>query len=67
MKKGYVLILLFALFVAAMQSLKYRSYFKHDLSPATRNNLIIQIVLLFLLVAIAGILVVRWYYKLKNK
>ena len=66
-RKGYVFIVFFSLFVGLSQSLKYRIFTKRDLSEATLNNLILQIVLLFLVFLIPGLLLVRWYYKMKDK
>ncbi len=66
MKKGYLFVVLFSLSIGVMQSLKYQLFTKRDLGEATLNNLIIQVVVLFLLVIIPGLLVARWYYKLKR-
>ena len=66
MRKGYVLVKLFSLFIAVTQSLKYRFFTKRDLGEETINNLVIQIVVLFLLFLIPGVLAVRWYYKQKD-
>lgn len=67
MRKGYVLIVLFSLTIAVLQSLKYRLFTKRDLGEGTLNHLIIQIVILFLFLTVLGVLAVRWYYKLKDK
>ncbi len=66
-KKGYVFVVLFSLSVSILQSFKYRVFIKRDLSEATMNNLILQIVILFLALLIPGLLLVRWYYKVKHK
>jgi len=67
MKKGYFIVVLFSLGVAMLQSLKYRVYIKWDLGAATLNNLIIQIIIMFFILLIPGLLLVRWYYKQKGK
>lgn len=67
MKAGYIYIILFSLFIAIAQSLKYRIFTKRDLSEEPINNLLLQAVVLFLLILIPGVLLVRWYYKQKGK
>jgi Kef-type K+ transport system membrane component KefB len=66
-RKGYVFILLFSLFIAISQSLKYRLFIKRDLSEATTINLLLQIVVLFIVLFVPGYFLVRWYYKKKEK
>ncbi len=66
MKKGYILVMLFSLIISLLESFKYRFYIKRDLSEATLINLIIQASMMFLILLIPGLLLVRWYYKLKN-
>jgi hypothetical protein len=67
MRKGYLLVVFFALFIGVSSSLKYRLYIKQDLGEATANNLITQGTVLFLVFLIPGLLAVRWYYKQKDK
>lgn len=67
LRKGYVFIVLFSLFVAISQSLKYRLFTKRDLSAETLHNLIIQAVSLFVVIVTVGIVAVRWYYRMKDK
>ena len=67
LRKGYVFIVLFSLFIAISQSLKYRLFTKRDLSTETLHNLIIQAVSLFVVIVTVGILAVRWYYRMKDK
>jgi hypothetical protein len=67
LKKGYIYIILFSLFTAISKSLYYRIYINQDLTETTLTKLILQAVILFLIVLIPGLLVVRWYYKMKNK
>ncbi len=66
MKKGYLYILIFSLFIAVCQAIKYRMFIKRDLAQNV-HIFIIQTTSLFLLILIPGILVVRWYYKKKSK
>ena len=66
MKKGYIYIVVFSIFVGVSQSLKYRVFIKRDLEENV-FNFIIQSTSLFLLTLIPGLLLVRWYYKQKNK
>lgn len=67
MRKGYWYIFLFSLFVSVAQALKYRIFIKRDFGEDTLHNLIVQVVILFLVILIPGILAVRWYYKHKDK
>ena len=67
MRKGYVFVILFSLFIALGQSIKYRIFTKRDLDEAALNNLLIQVVILFLFFLIVGLVAVRWYYKIKDK
>ncbi len=66
-KKGYVIIILFALFIAIVGTLKFRFYTKRDFNETSQGALILQIAIGFLFYLILGILLVRWYYKMKNK
>ena len=67
MRKGYLFVVFFALFIAFSRSLYYRIFIKRDLGEATVNNLIIQGTILFLVLLIPGLFAARWYYKQKNK
>lgn len=67
MKKGYFFVVSFALFIAVSQTWFHRAFTTRDLDEAPLNKLIIQVVILFLLFVIPGILLARWYYKLKSK
>jgi len=66
MRKGYVYILLFSLFVAISGALKYRMFIKKDLGRETFLNFILQIGVVFLVFYLPGLVIVRWYYKLKK-
>jgi hypothetical protein len=66
MKKGYIIIIIFSLCISILESFKYRFFIKKDLSEATLNNLFIQAGMMFLILLVPGLLLVRWYYKLKN-
>ena len=67
MKKGYLFVLFFALFIAATRAYYYRAFVAKDLDEASANKLLIQAVILFALFALPGLLLARWYYKQKNK
>ena len=67
MKKGYVLVVLFALFIAVSQTWFNRAYITKDLSESPFTKLVLQVAILFALFAIPGVLLVRWYYKQKGK
>lgn len=67
MKKGYVFVILFSIIIATLQSLKYRIFIKKDLSEATIKNLIIQSATLFSVLLVCGLLLARYYYKIKDK
>jgi nucleoside recognition membrane protein YjiH len=67
MRKGYVFILIFSFFVAISQTLKYRIYIKHDWGAVNQIKIGLQMMILFLIILIPGLLLVRWYYKLKDK
>ena len=67
MKKGYVFVVFFALFIAVSQTWFYRAYIAKDLSEAPLTKLILQGAILFTLFAIPGVLLIPWYYKQKGK
>lgn len=64
MKKGYVFITLFALFIASSQNFKYFFYSNKEHLPAS-DTLWIKVIVLFLTVWIPGLSLARWYYKNK--
>lgn len=66
-KKGYIFIVLFALFISIVGTLKYRLYIKRDFDAVSLNDIIFRIVTGFLLYLIPGLLLVRWYYKMKDR
>jgi hypothetical protein len=66
-KTGYVFIVLFALFVAVAGTLKFRLFIKRDFDEVSLGYIIFHIAIGFLIYVIPGILLVRWYYKMKNK
>jgi hypothetical protein len=55
------------LFVSIMGIFKYRAYIKRDLTQVTYKYLFLQTTIGFLLFVIPGLLLVRWYYKMKDK
>ena len=66
-RKGYVYIVLFSLFVSIAGTFKYRAYIEQDLNQVTGQHLFLQTTILFLAYVIPGLLLVRWYYKMKDK
>lgn len=67
MKKGYVFVVLFSLFISVGYSLRYRLYIKRDFQEVTITHLLVQMAVNFIVFLIPGLLLVRWYYKLKNR
>ena len=67
MKKGYVFVVFFALFIAVSQTYFYRAYTAKDLNEAPWIKLLVQGAILFTMFVIPGILLARWYYKQKSK
>ncbi len=67
LRKGYVIIVVFSLFISIAGTLKYRAYIKHDLNQVTSQYLLLQISIAFITYVIPGVLLVRWYYKMKDK
>jgi len=67
MRRGYVYVILFSLFIAVSQSFKYRLFTKHDLGVTPVSKLIIQIGISFFVFLIPGLLLARWYYRKKDK
>jgi hypothetical protein len=67
MKKGYLFVVLFALFIAVSGIFHYRIFIAKDLSESPFEKLIIQGVILFSLFVIPGLLLTCWYYKQKSK
>lgn len=66
-KKGYVLIIFFALFTAVSRTFRFRYYTSTDLSEMNALRVILHGLILFLIVLIPGLLLVHWYYKIKDK
>ena len=67
MRKGYFIVILFALITAILGAIKYR-YFEHSRAgEGLSNGLIFQVVLSFIVFVIPGLLLVRWYYQMKGK
>jgi hypothetical protein len=66
-KKGYLFIFFFALFIAVSQTFKYRYFIKKDLSEMNIDRILFQGLLLFFMFLIPGLLLVRWYYSMKDK
>ena len=66
MKKGYVYMLFFVLFISIFGPIKYRLY-KRDLYLVPLNHIILEMAIAFLIYIIPGILIVRWCYKMKER
>lgn len=67
MRKGYLFIAMFALFVSITQTLKYRIYIKKDYNEVSLEYLLVQGAVLFVIFFLPGLFLVRWYYKQKDK
>jgi hypothetical protein len=67
MRKGYLYVILFALFSSIARAFYFRIFIAKDLSEITYGHLVIQMLLLFITFLIPGLLAVRWYYRLKDK
>lgn len=67
MKKGYLYILFFSIFIAISQAIKYRAYIRKDFSKETLLPFCLQIAFVFFVIYIPGLFLVRWYYKMKDK
>lgn len=67
MRKGYLFIAMFALFVSTTQTLKYRIYIKKDYNEVSMEHVLLQGAVLFVIFFVPGLLLVRWYYKQKDK
>jgi hypothetical protein len=66
-KKGYIFIMFFALFVSITGTLKYRLYVKRDFDVVSLNDIILRVLIGFLIYLIPGLLLVHWYYRIKDK
>ena len=67
MRKGYVIVILFSIIIPSLQALKYRMFIKKDFGAATMKNFVIHAVALSSIYLICGLLLVRYYYKMKDK
>lgn len=66
-KKGYVFIVIFALFIAVSRTFMYRYFMKRDFSEMSLYRILLQGLILFLIFLVPGLLLVRWYYRMKHK
>ncbi len=64
-KKGYVFVTAFALFIAFSQTFKYWFYDKRKLYQLSQNAIVLKLVIIFLVFFIPLLFLVRWYYKNK--
>ena len=67
MRKGYVYVVLFSLFLGIAGPIQYRLYVKRDFNEMSAEHLLLRITIAFLMYVIPGLLLVRWYYKMKDK
>lgn len=67
MRRGYAFVILFALFIAVSQPLKNRYFVRKDIVDPTVTKLLLQMGILFVLFIVPGLLLARWYYKMKDK
>lgn len=66
-KKGYVFIVFFSLFIAVSITFMYRYVIKRDFSEMNLYRILLQGLILFLIFLVPGLLLVRWYYRMKHK
>ena len=66
-KKGFVFIVFFALFIAVSRIFMYRYVIKRDFSEMNLYRILLQGLILFLIFLVPGLLLVRWYYRMKHK
>jgi uncharacterized membrane protein len=67
MRKGYVYVILFALFIAVSQTWFHRTYTTKNIDETPLRILLLQAVIMFITFLIPGLLLARWYYKMKDK
>lgn len=66
-RKGYVYVTAFALFNASGRSFQYRFFERRSLYESSPASIILEIVIMFLIFFIPGLLIARWYYKKKDE
>lgn len=66
-RKGYLFVVFFSLLNSVLYSFYYRIFIRQDLGKEATHKLILQISISFILLLIPGLLLVRWYYKMKNR
>jgi uncharacterized membrane protein len=67
MRKGYVFVIFFALFIGVSRTWFNRTYTTKNIDETPWEILLLQVVLLFLFSLIPGLLFVCWYYKMKYR
>jgi hypothetical protein len=67
LKKGYIFIVAFALFIAITRTFMYSYFIKKDFSEMNLYKISLQGLILFLIFLIPGLLLVRWYYRMRDK
>jgi len=67
MRKGYLFVLFFALFLSTSRTWFHRKYTTKDIDIMPKDVLFLQVVTLYLILVIPGLLLARWYYKMKDR
>jgi hypothetical protein len=67
MRRGYLYVIVFALISSIARSFFFRIFITKDLNRVTYSHLATQIIVLFITFLIPGLLLARWYYRLKDK
>lgn len=67
MRKAYAFVIFFALFIAVSQTWFHRTYSTKNIDETPLKILLLQMVIMFLIFSIPGLLLARWYYKMKDE
>jgi uncharacterized membrane protein len=67
MRKGYAFVIFFALFIGVSRTWFHRTYTTKNIDETPLEIFLLQVVILFLIFLIPGLLLARWYYKMKDK
>lgn len=66
MRKGYWFVLAFSLFIAVAQVIKNEVFVLKKGNFEITKLVVLKFSILFLVFFIPGLLLVKWYYKMKN-
>lgn len=66
MKRGYIYVLLFSIFIAIAQAIKNSSFQEIDGVWRVSRNTYIKAAILFVIFFVPGVFLVRWYYSIKK-